>query len=64
LSRAGIHPLRGRGAGVAPNDLLLTCSGVSPFHTASSLAYDDMTIARVLASKALVEVICDEKTIP
>jgi hypothetical protein len=31
---------------------------------AQLLAYDDNTIARVLASKALVEVICDEKTIP
>jgi hypothetical protein len=31
---------------------------------AQLLAYDDKTIARVLASKALVEMICDEKTIP
>jgi hypothetical protein len=31
---------------------------------AQLLAYDDRTIARVLASEALVELICDEKTIP
>jgi hypothetical protein len=31
---------------------------------AELLAYDDKTIARVLASKALAEVICGEKTIP
>ena len=31
---------------------------------AGLLAYDDKTIARVVASGVLVEVTCDEKTIP